>query len=77
MALSDRDRAIIRAAVGPHRDAGAELDALTWASGVSLARTWQRLNQMMSEREAWEAEPVAMRILADRRSRRSRFTTRG
>ncbi|WP_414649486.1 DUF3263 domain-containing protein [Corynebacterium sp.] len=76
MALSDRDRAIIQAAVGPHRDAGAELDALTWASGKSLAQTWQRLNQMLGQREAWEAEPVAMRILADRRRRGSRFTTR-
>lgn len=74
MALSDRDRAIIHAALGPHRDAGAELDALTWASGMSLTKTWQRLNQMMSEREAWEAEPVAMRMLADRRRRGSRLT---
>lgn len=72
MALSDRDRAIIRAAAGTYRDAGAELEALTHASGMSLTRTWQRLNQMMGEQEAWEAEPAAMAALRARRERRLR-----
>lgn len=76
MALSQTDRAIIHAALGPHRDAGAELEALTWASGRSLTQTWQRLNHLLHEPEAWEAEPVALRILADRRRRSSRLTTR-
>lgn len=70
--LAPRDRAIIRAAVGPHRDAGAELEALTRASGQSLTRTWQRLNALLSDRAAWEAEPVAMRVLVQRRARRTR-----
>lgn len=72
MALSERDRAIIRAAAGTHRDAGAELEALTFASGMSLARTWQRLNQMLSEPEAWEVEPAAMGMLRRRGKSRLR-----
>lgn len=74
--LAPRDRAIIRAALGPHRDAGAELEALTRASGESLTRTWQRLNALLSDPAAWEAEPIAMRTLMERRSRRSRIRAR-
>lgn len=72
MALTQVDRAILRAAAGTYRAPGDELDALTRASGVSLARTWQRLNQLIDEPEAWEVEPAAMRVLADRRARFSR-----
>lgn len=74
--LTATDRAIIRAAVGPHRDAGAELEALTRASGQSLARTWQRLNQLLGEPAAWEVEPVALRILTERRQLRPRMRAR-
>ncbi|WP_122262174.1 DUF3263 domain-containing protein [Ornithinimicrobium cerasi] len=77
MALSDVDRAIVRAAAGTYRDAGAELEALTWASGQSLTRTWQRLNQLISDPEAWEAEPAALLELRRRRDRGSRFTSGG
>lgn len=72
MTLTPHDRAIIYASLGPHRNAGAELEALTRASGMSLARTFQRLNQLLSEPAAWEAEPVAMRTLMERRQRRRR-----
>ncbi|WP_130012171.1 DUF3263 domain-containing protein [Serinicoccus sediminis] len=65
--LSERDRAIIRAAAGTHRDASEELAALTYASGMSLAKTWQRLAELMADQEAWEAEPVAMDLLQRRR----------
>lgn len=75
--MSDADRALIRAAATKHRDAGAELEALTFASGLSLARTWQRLNELLGDQDAWEAEPVAMHYLARRRDRHTRVRGRG
>lgn len=72
MGLTQTDRDIVRAAAGTYRNPGDDLDALTRASGLSLALTWQRLNQLIDDPQAWEVEPVAMRILADRRARYSR-----
>ncbi|WP_181010090.1 DUF3263 domain-containing protein [Ornithinimicrobium sufpigmenti] len=72
MALTQVDRAILRAAAGTYRNPGDDLDALTRASGVSLARTWQRLNQLINDPDAWKVEPGAMQILAERRARYSR-----
>lgn len=71
--ITEADRALIRAAAGPHRTAGDELEALTRATGESLTRTWQRLNGLISDPRAWDLEPAAMRILFDRRQRYSRL----
>lgn len=71
--LTPRERAIVRAAVEPGLAAGAQLEALTRASGLSLARTFQELNALISDPRAWEAEPAALAVLARRRESGSRL----
>lgn len=69
MALTEKDRAIIRAAAGTYAEPGGELEAITYASGVSLARSYQILNDLMADPQAWEAEPVALGILQRRQEK--------
>lgn len=73
MALSDRDRKVIRAAAGTYRDPGGELEALAHASWEGLTRAYQILNNLFDDPAAWEAEPVAMGMLRRKQEARQRL----
>ncbi|MFK5689558.1 DUF3263 domain-containing protein [Ornithinimicrobium sp. LYQ92] len=69
MALNVTDRAILQAAAGTYTEPGGELEAITYASGMSLAKTYQRLNELMADPEAWAADPVSLALLVRRQEK--------
>ena len=72
MALTDTDRALIKAAVQPYRHDGGESLALEEITGLSTTRAYQRLSQLLDDPVAWAAEPAALSVLERRRDRNVR-----
>ncbi len=43
--------------------------AVSASTGLSPTRTWQRVNVLLDDEDAWAAYPIAMGVLRQRRDR--------
>lgn len=68
MPLSPADRAILALATTPFVHAGEKENAIR-ELGLSPTRFWQRVNALLSDPSALEADPVRVRLLTAQRDR--------
>lgn len=68
MPLSSADRNILVLATTPYLHAGEKENAIR-ELGLSPTRFWQRVNSLLSDPAALEADPVRVRLLTAQRSR--------
>ena len=72
-ALSERDRSVLAFERGTWRTQGAKEQAITEVLGVTAARYYQLLNELIDSPEALKFDPVLVKRLRAQRSRRQRI----
>lgn len=71
-ALSERDMRLLAFERGTWRTAGAKEQAIVEALGISATRYYQLLNELIDRPEAAAFDPVLVKRLRARRSRRAK-----